>query len=129
MILWEEILAVMLGGALGSVLRFWVQRHVQMLHLEGGFPYGVLVANIIGSFVIGLLSAVFVTKFSLGPAWRAGIFIGLLGGFTTFSSFSLDTVSLFESGRFLVAGANVFISLTVCLLATTLGLFIGRGIV
>lgn len=129
MLLWEEIIAVMLGGAMGSFLRFWVQRHVQLLSMEGGFPYGVLVANIVGSFVIGFLSAVLVGKFHLGPAWRNGIFVGLLGGFTTFSSFSLDTITLLESGKLLLGSANILISLTGCLLATTLGLFVGRLII
>ncbi len=129
MFTFEEFLAVMVGGAIGSFFRFCVQRSVQLLPLEGGFPYGVLTANIVGSFVIGFLSAVLVGKYHLGPMWRTGIFIGLLGGFTTFSSFSLDTITLFESGKVLYGCLNILISVTMCLLATTFGLFLGRLLV
>ena len=126
MILFEETLAVLCGGGMGSVFRFYLQRQVQELHLEGGFPYGVFLANVLGSLIIGFLAAFLVGKFHLSPVWRAGIFIGLLGGFTTFSSFSLDTVTLIQSGNWIPAIANVGLSLTLCLLATTLGLFLGK---
>lgn len=129
MMLFEEFIAVMIGGAVGSLMRFTVQRAVQMLPLEGGFPFGVLTANILGSFIIGFLSSVLVGKYHLGPMWRAGIFVGFLGGFTTFSSFSLDTMTLFESGKVLYGCLNILVSVVVCLLATTLGLFFGRMIV
>ncbi len=118
----------MIGGAIGSLLRFSLQRAVARLPLEGGFPFGVLTANIVGSFVIGLLSTLLVGKYHLSPMWRAGIFIGLLGGFTTFSSFSLDTVTLFESSKVLYGCMNILISVTLCLLATVFGLFLGRMI-
>jgi CrcB protein len=123
-----EVLAVMLGGALGSFARFMTQRWVQSLPLEGGFPYGVMVANIVGSFVIGFLAALLVGKWELHAAYRAGIFVGLLGGFTTFSSFSLDTVKLIEAGQYVFASVNVLVSVAACLLATTLGLMLGRSL-
>lgn len=129
MITFEEFVAVMIGGAIGSFLRFFIQRAVQFLPLEGGFPYGVLIVNITGSFVIGFLSAVLVGKYHLSPVWRTGIFIGVLGGFTTFSSFSLDTITLFESSRVLYGYLNIALSVCLCLAATALGLFLGRLLV
>ncbi|MDF1796208.1 MAG: fluoride efflux transporter CrcB [Coxiellaceae bacterium] len=121
-----EYVAVMIGGALGSCMRFALTRAVQRLPLEGGFPFGILSVNIIGSFVIGLLATLLVGKYHLGPPWRAGIFIGVLGGFTTFSSFSLDTMTLFESGNYLYGFANIVVSLLMCLAAAALGLYLGR---
>ncbi|MDF1759179.1 MAG: fluoride efflux transporter CrcB [Coxiellaceae bacterium] len=123
-----EYIAVIIGGAIGSALRFTVQRAVQLLPLEGGFPFGILTVNIVGSFVIGLLASLLVGKYHLGPPWRAGIFIGLLGGFTTFSSFSLDTMTLFEGGHYLYAFTNIFVSVIACILMAAFGLFLGRMI-
>ncbi|MDF1655862.1 MAG: fluoride efflux transporter CrcB [Coxiellaceae bacterium] len=121
-----EYVAVMIGGAIGSCLRFATTRMVQRLPLEGGFPFGILSVNIIGSFVIGLLATLLVGKYHLGAPWRAGIFVGVLGGFTTFSSFSLDTMTLFEAGHYLYAFTNICVSVIVCLLAAAFGLFLGR---
>ncbi len=125
MTFWEYV-AVFIGGAFGSIGRFTVQRLVQRLPLEGGFPFGVLTANIVGSFVIGLLATLLVGKYHLGAPWRAGIFVGVLGGFTTFSSFSLDTMTLFESGHYLYGFTNVIVSVLMCLAAAALGLYLGR---
>lgn len=121
-----EIIAVFIGGAAGSVCRFLLQRVVQGLPWEGGFPYGVWVVNCLGSWLMGFLFAVPFGRWSLDPVWRAGVFIGILGGFTTFSSFSLDTIQLLESGRWLYAVINIGLSVGGCLLATALGLWMGR---
>lgn len=127
MILTEEIIAVLIGGALGSLLRFLLSTAVNQL-LPRNFPWGILFVNILGSFTIGLLAGVLVGRFELNAFWRAGIFIVLLGGFTTFSSFSLDTVSLIQAGSFATAAMNIFASIIFCLLATALGFLVAKAV-
>lgn len=128
MVLVEEILAVLIGGAIGSLLRFLFATGVNAL-LPKNFPWGIFFVNVLGSFIIGLLAGLLVGRFELTAFWRAGIFIGLLGGFTTFSSFSLDTISLIQANLIGVAATNVIASLVFSLLATALGLLLARAIV
>lgn len=123
----SEIIAVLIGGALGSLLRFLLSTGVNQV-LPKSFPWGVLFVNVLGSFAIGLLVGILTGRFELTPFWRAGIFIGLLGGFTTFSSFSLDTVSLLQTGSYIIAATNIVASLLFCLLATAFGLLLARAI-
>lgn len=119
-------LAVAAGGAVGSVLRYWAGLGAH--HLLGrGFPYGTLTVNIIGSFAIGVLYVLLVERAST-PELRALLMTGLLGGFTTFSAFSIETVLLLEQGALLKALANIVLSLTLCLGCTLLGLAIGRQV-
>lgn len=114
---------VALGGALGSVAR--AAGAIWGLRLTGpGFPWGTVAINVAGSFAIGALAVL------LGPGLRAGwaadarafFMIGLCGGFTTFSSFSLQTVELARQGRAAAAMAHVALSVGVCLAATVLGM-------
>jgi CrcB protein len=114
-------LLIALGGALGSVLRFWLNGVVAM-HWET-FPMGTLVINITGSFVIGFFSTL------TGPdgRWfvpangRLFFMTGVCGGYTTFSSFSLQTLTLTQDGEWLKAGGNIVGSVTLCLVAVWLG--------
>ena len=128
MILMEEIIAVLMGGAIGSLLRFVFSQWVNQL-LPKNFPWGILFVNVLGCFVIGLLAGLLVGRYELTAFWRAGIFIGLLGGFTTFSSFSLDTITLIQSGAMGTAVVNVVASLVFSLLATAFGLLLARGMI
>lgn len=123
----DQLLAIALGGALGSVLRYLVSSKINQL-IPINFPYGTLVVNVTGCFLIGFLSILLVERLSLSAIWRAGILIGFLGGFTTFSSFSLDTLKLYENGAWLAAGMNVLSTTLLCLLATLLGIFLGRNL-
>lgn len=118
-------LLIALGGAVGSVLR-WGMATAVHAHLGRGFPYGTLAVNVLGCLLIGLLFAVITERLEAGSLWHAAIFIGLLGGFTTFSTFSLETLALLESGAWLRAAGNVVASLLLCLAATWAGLQIGR---
>ena len=118
-----ELLSVAIGGALGSVSRFGLSRWVQTLPSLQNFPWGILLCNVLGCFLIGVFYGVFEHKLTLGPVWRAGIMIGFLGGFTTFSSFSLDTLHLLQSYGAFSALSNVFLNLVVCLLATAVGIW------
>lgn len=123
----KHVLAIAMGGALGSVLRFWVSNWVTGM-LGRGFPYGTLLVNVSGSLLMGFLYIVLIEKFNASTEWRALLLIGLLGGFTTFSSFSMETFNLIEAGEILKALGNVILSVSVCLAATWLGVAVGRQI-
>jgi CrcB protein len=124
----NQLIAVALGGSLGSVLRFLVSTGTYQW-LGRGFPYGTLAVNVIGSFLIGLLAeALILQRIAFALEYRAGILVGIMGGFTTFSSFSLETIYLIEQGSFTKAALNVLISLIACLLAVWLGLLSGRSL-
>jgi CrcB protein len=114
--------AVMLGGAFGTGLRLWLSGVLAGRYGEG-FPVGTLVVNVLGSFVIGLFVALSGPGglFLASPLTRQVVMIGVLGGFTTFSSFSLQTMNLLGAGEWLRAGLNIFLSVALCLLAVWLG--------
>jgi CrcB protein len=113
---------VALGGALGSVARYAVSLGA-VRWLGAGFPWGTLFVNVAGSFAIGLLAALVTAdgRPALGGDARAFVMIGILGGFTTFSSFSLETLNLARSGALGAAAANVGFSLLLCLAGVWLG--------
>jgi CrcB protein len=90
------------------------------------FPYGTLAVNVAGSLLIGLLTVMLLERFDLDPQWRAAVLIGLLGAFTTFSTFSLETFYLLEQGELAKAVANVVLSVVLCLVATWVGILTGR---
>ena len=121
----KQILAIALGGSLGAVLRYGVANGVHGL-LGRDFPYGTLVVNVSGSLLMGLLYVLLVERLALSPEWRAALLIGVLGAFTTFSSFSMETFALFEEGARMKALLNVLLSVTLCLAAVWLGVLAGR---
>jgi CrcB protein len=113
---------VALGGAIGSMARLWLG--VKVALLTGlGFPWGTILINIIGSLVIGFVATL------TGPNGRvvvpvnaqAFVMVGLCGGFTTFSAFSLQTLELARDGRLMHAGANIVLSVVLCLTAVAIG--------
>jgi len=118
-------LQVALGGAIGAMMRFGVG--LSMLRLTGvGFPLGVLTVNIVGSFIMG---AFMVFSFHRGfDHFNAFVMTGLLGGFTTFSAFSLEAFTLFERGQIIQAAIYVLLSVTVSLAALVLGVWLARGL-
>lgn len=120
-------LAVACGGALGAVGRFAIMR--LMTQLAGtGFPYATLAVNVIGSFAMGVLVEVFALKVNPSAEVRAFLVIGVLGAFTTFSTFSLDAVALFERGATLAAGAYVALSVTLSIAGLLIGLSLSRSV-
>lgn len=120
----SQYLAIAAGGAIGASLRFAVSEW--LVHLFGrAFPFGTLLVNILGSFVLGLLYGLLVTEQLAPNPWRIFIGIGVLGAFTTFSTFSMDTVLLLQQGAWLKAGANVVLNLVLCLTLAWLGLKLG----
>ena len=115
-------LFIALGGALGSVLRFWLGNQIQ--HGYGAkFPLGTLVVNVSGSFLIGLFFTVTAdeARFAANATWRNFLMIGLCGGYTTFSAFSLQTLILARDGEWACVGLNIFLSVALCLLGVWLG--------
>ncbi|MHB8741946.1 MAG: fluoride efflux transporter CrcB [Sulfuricaulis sp.] len=123
----NQVLAIAAGGAAGSVLRFWLSTWVHTF-ADRSFPYGTLVVNVSGCLAMGFLFVLFVDRFSGNSVLRAGILIGVLGGFTTFSSFSIETFNLIDQGAWLRALANVGASLLLCLSATWIGVILGRQV-
>ena len=118
----SQLLAIGLCGALGAIARFELTAWAQLL-TGARFPVGTLVINGAGSFLFGLL---FGLSGSLPPSWRAPLGSGLLGAFTTFSAFSVDTVQLIESGELRLAAVNAAGSVGLGLLAAWLGLAAAR---
>ena len=117
---------VTLGGAIGSAARFWISGLVAERY-GATFPFGTLLVNISGSFLIGLFAALSAPegRWLVSPSWRAFVMIGLCGGYTTFSSFSLQTFALLQDGEWFRATANALASFLFCLVAVWLGYFFG----
>ncbi len=122
-----QTIAIAAGGALGALLRFWMSNGVGAW-LGRDFPYGTLAVNVLGCLLMGLLYVMLVERMSLGPVWKAGLVIGVLGGFTTFSAFSMETFSLIEEGALLKALLNIAASVVASLGATWVGVIAGRQI-
>lgn len=122
----NQLIAVALGGAFGAILRFLISSGVYQW-LGRGFPYGTLAVNVIGSFLIGLLTeALILQRVALSMEYRSAILVGLFGSLTTFSTFSLDTLYLLEQGQFSKASINVLVSVFVCIFVVWLGLSLGK---
>ncbi|HEY0832970.1 MAG TPA: fluoride efflux transporter CrcB [Azospirillum sp.] len=113
---------VALGGAVGSVARFWAGG-VAVAALGEAFPWGTLFVNVLGSLIIGATAALTGPEGRLAVPGDARVFVmvGLCGGFTTFSSFSLQTLGLMQDGAWLRAGGNVVLSVVACLIAVWAG--------
>jgi CrcB protein len=120
-----QVLAIAAGGAVGAVFRFWVSTGIYQL-LGRGFPWGTLVVNVLGSFLMGLLFVLFLERSLVSGELRAATLVGLLGAFTTFSTFSIETLNLIGQAEYLKALGNVLISVAACILACGAGLVLGR---
>ena len=121
----RTVLAVAAGGACGALLRFWVSQGVYGL-LGRGFPHGTLVVNVSGSAAMGVLYIVFFERHDIAAEWRAALVVGFLGAFTTFSTFSIDTLLLMQQGEHAKAGLNVVLSVALCLAGCWLGMAAAR---
>lgn len=122
-----QTLAIAGGGAVGALLRFWMSTGVYNI-FGRSFPYGTLAVNVLGSLLMGFLYVLLIDKLVMGPAWRAALLVGLLGAFTTFSTFSLETLNLVEGGELIKAMMNVLISVVLCLFAAWIGVLVGRTV-
>jgi CrcB protein len=121
----EHLLFVAVGGAIGSLLRYLVAT-AALLWLGPGFPWGTLAVNLAGSFLIGLVQALAAEKLVLGEEARLFLTTGVMGGFTTYSAFSYETVSLMERGASGPAWLNLVLTTSGCLAVCYLGMLTGR---
>jgi len=112
--------AIAAGGSIGALFRYFVAVYVHKF-VKPDFPFGTLTANILGCFLIGFFFHLSTMKI-MSPNFRLFIMVGLLGAFTTFSTFSLETLSLIKSGQTLYAGMNILLSVVVGLIAVMIGI-------
>ena len=119
------IIALFCAG--GGLSRYYLSGWVYAL-LGRSFPYGTLVVNIIGAYFIGLIMELALRSTALSDTLRLGLTVGLLGGLTTFSTFSYETFKLLEEGQLLLAAVNVLASVGICLLCTWLGIVTIRAL-
>ena len=120
-----NIVCIAMGGAAGALLRYWVSNGSYLL-FGRGFPYGTLTVNVVGSLAMGILYVILVERIEASAEWRAGLIVGLLGAFTTFSAFSMDTINLIESGEQLKAGLNMLLSVALCVSGCWMGMLAAR---
>ena len=118
-------IAIAFGGALGAVSRYWLHSAVQRFN-DSGFPLGTFAVNVLGSFLIGIFFVVLAEKAQIAEQWRPVIVVGFLGGLTTFSTFSLDALLLFEQGHYNTALFYIISSVALCLVAAFAGMQLTR---
>ncbi|MEE9494447.1 MAG: fluoride efflux transporter CrcB [Gammaproteobacteria bacterium] len=119
------LFSIAAGGAIGAVLRYLTASTIYTAYGRS-FPYGTLVVNVVGSFLMGFLSLWLIERINAGPALRAFALVGLLGAYTTFSTFSIETFHLIEAGEAGKAFVNAALSVVLCVAAVTVGLVTAR---
>ncbi len=121
-----KITIIGLGGCLGAILRYLVAGGVHSLAKATFFPVGTMTVNIVGCLLIGIGGGLIESRQFFSPEWRAFLFVGILGSFTTFSTFGLETFNLAKEGQWLASFGNVGISLILCLAAVVAGHMLSR---
>ncbi len=124
----ERFLFICLGGAIGTGLRY-LTASLAVRWLGVDFPYGTLIVNVVGSFLIGLIQQVGTTSLLIPETTRLFLTVGIMGGLTTYSSFSYETLRLAQIGAWGQAWINVLVTTAVCLGVCFLGIVVGRLIV
>jgi CrcB protein len=123
-----RVLLICLGGAIGTGARYLIAIGAPRL-LGAAFPYGTLTVNVVGSFLLGAVMHVGLTTNLITPGLRLVLATGVLGGFTTYSTFNYETMEYLREGAFWLAGLNVAATVALCLLASVLGLALARWLV
>ncbi len=124
----ERVLAVCLGGAVGSGARYLLSTWV-IARLGSGFPWGTLCVNVVGSFLLGAILRIAGATTWITPTTQIALTAGVLGGFTTYSSFNHEITANLERGAWLLAGAYLVGTVSACLAAGFLGQFAARAVV
>ena len=124
----KVLLAVAVGGAIGAIARFQLSQ-LFIKRFSGDFIYNIMVANIVGCFLIGVCYEFMNLKMNVGAEWRAFFMVGVLGAFTTFSSFALDVFILVERGNFLNASVYILSSVVFSIVGLFVGIYIMRTII
>lgn len=120
----RQLIVIGIGGMVGAVMRFLLSGLIQNLSKNEAFPLGTLGVNVLGCFIIGILGGYSETLNAFSPELRAFLMIGLLGSFTTFSSFELETFNLLRNSQFLYAALNVGLQFIVGLIAVVAGYYL-----
>lgn len=123
----QTILWISLGAIIGANLRYFVAQYATRL-VSPGFPFGTLVVNVTGSFVLGLFLVWTTERVLADPRWRLFIAVGFCGGYTTYSSYAYETFLLFDKGQWLPAALNIVVSNLLCLVAVALGAVLARSL-
>ena len=123
-----EYIAIMIGGALGALSRFFVSSFVNKI-LGMDFPAGTLAVNTIGSFILVFFTVLTIEKLSIDPLWRMFFAVGFLGAFTTFSTFSYETIALFQDGEYLKGTVNIILNNFFAVGAGLGGFFLARSMI
>lgn len=121
-----NLLIAGLGGFFGTMMRYLLNNFVYKLMNYPIYPYGTLTINVLGCFVIGLFASLVETRINLTPEIRIFVQIGILGGFTTFSTFGYETFQLIRDGQLVLGAANILLQVVIGLLAVWLGYWLGQ---
>jgi fluoride exporter len=121
----NQLMLIFIGGGLGSLTRFSLSKFIQE-NIDKTFPFGTLGVNILASIVLGIFVGMVEVKSLTNPNYKALIAIGFCGGFSTFSTFSNDTLQLIQNNRMLEALMNILLNVTLCILATFGGITLAK---
>ena len=123
----KDVLWIVLGAAVGAPLRYTVNR-LALKFLSPSVPYGTLIVNVTGSFILGFFLAWTSERVLADPRWRPLVAVGFCGAYTTYSSYSFETVTLVEQGHYSLAAANFFANNILTLLAVVAGIALARAV-
>jgi fluoride exporter len=121
----NQLILIFIGGGLGSLTRFSLSKFIQE-NIDKTFPFGTLGVNVLASIVLGIFVGMVEVKSLMNPNYKALIAIGFCGGFSTFSTFSNDTLQLIQNNRMLEALMNILLNVTLCILATFGGMTLAK---
>jgi len=120
----QQLIAIAIGGALGALGRYWVSGLIN--NAEYRIPYGTLTCNVVGSFLMGVCFVLILEKAKLSPEMRPLLMVGFMGAFTTFSTFSMETIAMLQEGHVMSAAIYILLSVLLCLVALYGGLWFTR---
>jgi CrcB protein len=125
--MWKDVLWISVGAIIGANARYLVNR-LALKYLSASVPYGTLLVNVSGSFVLGFFLAWTSERVLAAPHWRPLVAVGFCGAYTTFSSYSYETFAMFEQGHYGLAGANFLTNNLLCLVSVLAGVVLARAL-